>query len=158
MTTFTIDGMEVWDGDGVPLTGDNGRGVLVLWRGSAFVYYRDGRIFAITNTGQPLLRSINVAVDTCKMKAERAPKVEAVRAVGGWTVSIPDGRRDVATLTAKRYDADNHYWTCRPGNDPEKQTEFDAALDDFVRHAWSPGTACERLANAARSLGYGGNK
>lgn len=174
MTHITLgqppDALSVAEGAAVPLRG-GGRGILNRHDGFITLRFKCGGYFAvaavITHDGS-LVGPWTTAeyIDLPALRRELAPKPTVV---GGWTTELPrvgDKAHGARWLCAA--DCGPHgsalYWTHRHGNTPEKQAEFDEALEAWmapIRGRYeAPGLsvfdqATLALYEAARALGYG---
>jgi hypothetical protein len=171
MTTITLGSgpvaVEVENGASVPLTrtnavtGPNSHGMVVASSVFTFLVYGSGTGIGIDRaTGKPLDGGWP-GIDLDALRKERAPKPVTV---GGWSEYVPGGQRREGWLyDGERGGLTPHYWTLRPGNTPEKQAAFDAAMEALIaardtdedRTESSLYDALGRFIDAARALGYG---
>lgn len=169
MTTIRLgtgaDAVDVQDGASVPLC--NGsvsvstRGDVRLIDGMPAVIWYENTHRQIGFVGElGLIRGGSRSVDLAALRRERAPKLPA--SVGGWSTELPKlGNREHGARWLCAADCGPHgsafYWTHRPGNTPELQAAFDAAVEVWLAKWGFDGEegAAESLVNMARALGYG---
>lgn len=159
------DAIEVEDGSEVPLNGGSARrGIVHAHNHLILCHLPGGGVVRLMADGafHPTPGQGPSGIDLAALRRERAPRPQPK---ASWT---SDGYwcRGVTTLAISQQTngipigADREFWTHRPGNTPEKQAAFDAALDAWVDGpgscSWRDTSGPEKpLYRAARALGYG---
>lgn len=163
------DAVDVVDGDAVPLVDGRRAHIRRIWGDEVCVKYaHEGVVHVITiNPASGIFHPIPAGhctgVDLAALRRERAPRVVII---DGWTNGLFEGPtiRNLYASTVlnlfQRADSalGKHYWTHRPGNTPDLQAAFDAAVDAYVQAVSSSADTykpANALVAAARALGYG---
>lgn len=167
MTTIRLgagaDSVDVEDGASVPLA--NGKRASVHRYDGVICVKYDGAIIASIDTDTGIWWNRGAHIDLAALRRERAPKIQTV---GCWASGVPTIEGHYTTIYCLREPGRNYpdYWTSRPGNTPELQAAFDAAVEMMMERGPSyadinrPVTHQDvahtfEFMKAAKALGYG---